>query len=162
MLLSSKHVTWVAVMGLDLRRGLMIHNGSHTCSTRYLWIKKAFEATQAELPRPQYMNLRRRWWTFEPEWNPKDLDLWTLSQRRRSVGATKKWSVNLFWRSAPASIGANDIKATESVDKTNFDERWLRNLWSLKAPKQMPIQSTSFQTVVQTLKTSQWSTLHYS
>ena len=48
---------------------------------------------------------------------------------------------------APASIGANDIKAATRVDKTNFDERWLRNLWSPKAPKQMPFQSTSFQTV---------------
>ena len=155
MLLSPRHVTWVTVMGRELRRKLMIRNRSHICSARYLWIKKAFEATHAELPRPQYM-------TLIDLRSPKDLNLWTLSQRRRSVGATKKWSVNLFWRSAPASIGANDIKATESVDKTNFDERWLRNLWSLKAPKQMPIQSTSFQTVVQTLKTSQWSTLHYS
>ena len=53
---------------------------------------------------------------------------------------------------APTSIGANDIKAAPCVDKTNFDERWLRNLWSPKAPKQMPFQSTSFQTVVQPCK----------
>ena len=73
----------------DPGKGLMIQNGSYTCSVGHKkdtpWIKEAVQLTHVE-----------------PRWVTKVIRQLIL---------------------APASIGANDIKATESVDKTNFDER---------------------------------------
>ena len=62
----------------------------------------------------------------------------------------QKWSVNRSWHQPQlVLITSKQLR----VDKTNFDKRWLRNLWSPKAPKQMPFQSTSFQTVKTSLIT---------